>query len=90
MKRKVEEGYAEHLESLEANQKPMGKLNFRMRLARQMLASEPQDVQQRVQQYCRNVATVEYEEKNKYVNYPEEEQIRLANALITRRYVKSP
>lgn len=87
MKRKVEEGYTQHLSTLEADQKPMGKLNFRMKLAREMLSKESPEVQQRVRQYCKGVDNPGYDEEDEYVNYPAEERIRLANALITRRSV---
>lgn len=87
MKRKVEEGYAQHVQNLKENDKPMGKLNFCMQLAQEMLANETPEVQSRVEMYCKNVRDPEYQERDEFANYPEEEQIRLANALTTRRYV---
>lgn len=86
MKRKAEEGYAQYKLNLKEGEKSMGKLNFCMRLAREMLSSEPDDVRSRVELYCKNVTHPGYEERDEFVNYPEEEQIRLANALTTRRY----
>lgn len=85
MKQKVDEGYATYLGGLTGTEKPMGKLNFRMQLARKMLANEAPDVQARVNQYCKNVDEPDYEEKDEFAIYPEDEQIRLANVLTTCR-----
>ena len=62
----------------------MRAVTHRMIVLRERLEKEPSEIRERVRKYTDNASSRRYDEKAEYSNYPEEEQIRLADALAAR------